>query len=136
APDLNLYTLDGNEIHTKDIDADLLLLYFYDPDCFHCQTSTPEIYTQLYKKYRDKGLKVVAINTSEDKQKWVDFVNKNHMTDWLNGIDNEPNSGLWLKYNLLGTPDNYLLDKEKIIIDKRLDLQELDAKVNSYLNNK
>ncbi len=136
ASDLSLSTLDGQEINTKDIDADLLLLYFYDPDCGHCQTSTPEIYTQLYEKYKNRGLKVIAINTSDDKQKWADFVAKNNLVDWLNGMDNEPNSGLWLKYNLMGTPENYLVDKEKIIIDKRLDLQELDAKVGSYLNSK
>ncbi len=94
------------------------------------------MHDDLYKKYKDKGLKVVAINTASNKQEWADFVNTYKLNDWINASDLNYKSQYWLNYDLSGIPMTYLLDKNKKIIAKKIDSKQLDSLLEIYLGNK
>ena len=136
APNIGLEDLNDEVVNTNAISADYLVLYFYDPHCGYCKTETPKMHDDLYKKYKDKGLKVVAINTASNKQEWADFVNTYKLNDWINASDLNYKSQYWLNYDLSGIPMTYLLDKNKKIIAKKIDSKQLDSLLEIYLGNK
>lgn len=60
----------------RDIEAEYLLLYFYDPDCGHCKKMTPKL-VEFYNNY-EGNLAVYAVSGNNDN-KWLKFVKKNEM---------------------------------------------------------
>lgn len=135
AHNLTLQTLKGYTINTNDIDAEYLLLYFYSPSCGHCQTATPELHDKLYAKYKDRGLKVVTINLSNEKQEWERFVKSKNIGDWINCADPEYKSQYWMYYDTSGIPAIFVLNKNKTIIAKKVDEQNLEKLFDYYINN-
>lgn len=133
AHNLELQTLEGETINTNDIEAEYLLLYFYNPGCGHCQTTTPEIHDKLYTKYKEKGLKVVTINLNNDKEEWAEFVQSKNISDWINCADPEYRSQYWMYYDTSSVPSIFVLDKNKTIIGKKIDEKNLEKLFDYYI---
>lgn len=107
------------------------ILYFWEPDCSHCQEETPK-FSKAFddNKLKDRGVTVIAVylhrNINEwDKytkhiNSWFDFVLKNKMTKWLNVWEPFGYSQYRDKYDISSSPVLYLLDKDKKIIAKRI----------------
>lgn len=134
AQNLNLTTLEGDSINTNDIESKYTLLYFYSPTCSYCNIEIEKIKTELYPKYKDVGLKIVTINTSPDKDDWVKYIEQHAIQDWINLSDPNYTSQYWMKYDVSGTPSIYLLNKDKIIIAKKLNVENLDKYLSRFLN--
>ncbi|MDR1883616.1 MAG: TlpA family protein disulfide reductase [Prevotella sp.] len=123
ARNLSLQTLDGKTVNTNDIDARCLLLYFYDSACRHCQTAVPDLHDKVYAKYKDKGLEVVAINLSNNREEWDSFVKNKKITGWINCADLEYKSRYWIYYDTANIPSAFVLDRDKKIVAKIADGQ-------------
>ncbi len=136
AQNLTLETIEGKAINTNDIQSDYLLLYFYDTTCGHCQKETPEVHNKLYKKYKNKGLEIVAINIGSDKKEWTKFIAENGLTNWLNCADPDYKSKYWMYYDTSHIPSTFVLDKNKIIVAKKIDEQNLEKFFDFYLQDK
>jgi peroxiredoxin len=132
---LNLITVDGDSISTDEIQAKYLLLYFYDPDCGYCRTETPKLHDELYKKYKDKGLEILAINVASDEEAWKELIDTNKLTDWINCSDPDYKSEYWLHYDISGVPMIYVLDKNKKIIAKKVDEVNLEKLFKHIIGN-
>ncbi|WP_029905511.1 TlpA disulfide reductase family protein [Prevotella sp. 10(H)] len=135
AQNLELQTMEGKTINTNEIPAEFLILYFYDPECGHCQTSTPKLHNGLYAKYKSKGVEVVAIDIVNNKQKWEAFVNNKKLTDWINCADPEYKSNFWMNYDTSGVPSVYVLNRNKIILAKMLDEENLEKLFKYYIKD-
>lgn len=130
AYNLTLQTIDEKTINTNDIKAEYTVLYFYDPDCTHCKAQTPKLYNELYQKYRDKGVEIIAINIGKDKQEWEQFVTENKLTDWINCSDFDFKSSYWMYYDISGIPAVFVLNKDKIIVAKKINEENLEKFFN------
>ena len=115
--------------------ADYLILVFWSPDCGHCKKAAPKM-VELEKEYRDKGVKIFAVCTEVNKDPWTEFIKKYHTEHFINVIDPYNYSKFRDKYDIYSTPTVYLLDKDKKIIAKRLDLEQLKELLNRHLNEK
>ncbi len=136
AINIPLKTTEGDSINTSEIVSDYIVLYFYDLNCGHCTTETPRLHNELYEKYKDKGLKIIAINIGSDKKEWVEYIQKHNLTDWINAADMDYKSQYWLNYDLSGIPMTYLLDKDKKIIAKKIDTKQIDTLLEYYIKDK
>lgn len=133
ARNIKLTTIDGKTIETNDIKAEYLILYFYGHDCNHCIEETPRIYNEVYTKYKDKGLQVVAIDIKgSDKTEWDKFVKNNKMTGWINAADPNNISQYWLNYDTSYIPSVFVLDKNKKIVAKKIDSKGLEQFFDYY----
>lgn len=128
-----LQELSGKEFNLYDVNAPYTLVYFFEPSCGHCLTTTPKIY-DVYKKYRDKGFKVVAMYLMTDKKEWTDFLDKHQMYDWINAWDPDRKSYYWQFFDTSTTPGVYLLDKDKKFIAKKIDSESLDRILDYEFN--
>ncbi|MDR0824238.1 MAG: AhpC/TSA family protein [Prevotella sp.] len=134
AHNLILTTLIGDTIKTNDIEADYLILYFYSHDCNHCIMETPVLHDKLYKKYKDKGVQVVAIDLKgEDKEEWEKFVETNKIANWINVADPMYKSQYWIYYDISKIPSVFVLDKNKKIVAKKLESKGLGEFFDYYI---
>lgn len=125
ATDLRMQTQQGNFINLHQIKAKYTVLYFYEPGCGHCKTVTPELFN-LYKKYKAKGLEVFSVYILDDKNEWIDYTTVNKY-DWINVYDPSNASFFRYYYDVYSTPVIYMLDKNKKIIAKRIDVETVES---------
>jgi hypothetical protein len=77
----------------------------------------------LYDEYKDKGVEVVAITLENEFTGWKKYIEE-HDLDWVNGFESNfdrPNF-LWYYY-IPSTPKKLILDADKKIIAKNLDVE-------------
>lgn len=131
APQLILWDTLGNKINLRDIDAKFTVLYFYDPDCGHCQRKTPILYEQ-YPEMQAKGVEILGICTGTDEKKWKDFI-KNLDLGWINLADLQSQTYVKYFYDVRSTPTVYILDKDKKIILKKIDALDIPKVIDQLL---
>ena len=74
APDFSVNDMKGNKLRLSAWKGDPVILRFWDTECKYCRADTP-VFNQYFEKYKEKGLKVVYINTSKESAEAVaDFI--------------------------------------------------------------
>ncbi|WP_420581680.1 thioredoxin-like domain-containing protein [Reichenbachiella sp.] len=128
APQIYLLDTLENRVSLYDIKSDYMVLFFYDPDCGHCKKKTPVLY-DLYKKM-EGDFDVVAVTVGTDTKKWKDFINKFELDGWKHLGDPYYKSNFRVQYNVRSTPQVYIVDKDKTIIAKKLDVEQIEGFIN------
>lgn len=122
APELILKDSSGTFHSMHALPNKYTLLIFWSPTCGHCKTMIPELY-QKYAQYRDRcDIAAFAILSEPDEHtrpKWYEFIRQHHL-DWINLDGGEANIDWHEVYDVITTPQIYLLDREKKILAKKL----------------
>ena len=121
----------GIFVSLYDVEKDFTVLYFWEPNCGHCQEATPKL-KAYYDKPKDYSLEVFAVCTTADKEKWTKYIEDNKLT-WINGWDPKRISHFDFYYNVQSTPTIYVLDKNKKIIAKKLAVEEIGPFIDNYI---
>lgn len=135
AKDIRLMDPNDQFLSMYMIHAEYLVLFFYEPTCGHCKKTTP-VMKKLSEKYWEKGVEVLGIYTQGDKKEWTDFIESQHLDNWHNGWDPYNQSQFRLNYDIRSTPSIYLLDKNKNILGKRIDVETLELMLEDELKKK
>lgn len=135
APTLHLISNDGSLVSLEMIDADYTILFFFEPSCGHCKKTTPKM-KELGDKYWEKGVEIMGIYTQSDKTEWDRFIQEQHLENWINAWDPYNQSGFRANYDVSSTPTIYLLDKNKVIIGKKIDVETIDKMLGDLLKEK
>lgn len=131
APNMLLVDTAGNYVAMHSVEAEYLVVYFWEPDCGHCQRETPKL-KKLYDDMKGKGLEVYSVCIDrKNTDKWKQYINK-HNLDWINVYDGKQWTSFHNLYDLIATPTIYLLDKDKKIMAKRINAHQL----RKYLERK
>jgi thiol-disulfide isomerase/thioredoxin len=128
----------GVHFNMHQVEADYLVLVFWEADCGHCKTAIPKLYEIYEKSLKEEGIKVLAVSTlfgEEGKVKWVDFVNANKLYDWINAW-NPYSYDYKITYDILTTPQILILDKNKKIIAKKIAAEQVEDIINAVRANK
>lgn len=125
---------DPNGISHKlsDFKGKIILLEFWASWCGPCRQETPNL-VKTYKKFNPKGFEIFAVSQDGEKDRWLmaiknDSLNWIHVSD-LKGNDNEAS----LIYGVNGIPDNFLIDKNGVIIARNLRGDKLNEKLAEIL---
>lgn len=124
----------GTDFSLSDIDSRFTILYFWEADCGHCQKSTPALH-EVYTRMLDKDVQVISvhvINSIEGKEKWVDFINENHLLGWINCWSPYSNE-FRTQYNLLSYPQLFVLDRDKKIIAKKVTPEQAEQIISNII---
>jgi thiol-disulfide isomerase/thioredoxin len=135
-----------------DVKADYTILVFWDPECGHCKTELPK-FAELMKKYKDKGIAVYSVS-QDHSAAWKKFIRDNKMTDFINvavpkdvyekdqakaheyvrkGLTDYPSLNYRNYYDIVSTPRIFLLDKNKVIVAKQLEAEQMDKIIEHFL---
>ena len=108
----NLYDLD---------EADYYIIVFYSSGCPHCQIEIPVLYDFIKDT---SNIKVIAIGLEDEETAWEE------MTDGFEKFTNILDLDKWeskrvIDFGISNIPNYFILNKEKIIIAKPEDVEEL-----------
>jgi len=122
ARDFAFDTENLGRIKLSDVESKVTILYFWDSECGHCRKETPRL-KKLYDDYKERGVEVVAITLENEFTSWKKYI-KEHDLDWINGFESnfERPNFLWYYY-IPSTPKKLILDANKRIIAKNLDVE-------------
>ena len=127
APAINgVYTTDDKTVNMYDIDAEYLIIIFWEPSCGHCKTELPRLYN-IYNDLLKKGvdIEVFAMLGDKDTTKWKNFIKEKDIKDWVNVWDKHWSTNFKIFYDVYSTPTIYVLDREKKIIAKRITSEQV-----------
>ena len=125
APDFSVPTLDGKTISFSDIETDYVMLIFWATWCPHCTQSIPEI-IKMYDNQKEKKIEVIAFSLDTDEEAWRNYITE-HKLDWINTSDLKSwDSEIAIDYNIYATPTLIVLDKNRKIISKPLNLYQIE----------
>ena len=149
-------TTEKNWKNLHEVKSDYTLLIFWSDDCGHCKREIPK-YKKFYdsiKKATDVSFEIFAVCTHLENTGWRKFI-KQHNLNWINVSDFpdlRDNYSKYIKrttyvngekittgftdgksinfrnsYDVFVTPVGYLLDKNKKIIAKQFEFEQLDG---------
>ena len=124
APNLKMRGTDGMLHELAKVDADIMVVYFWDTNCSFCKKTSPEL-KKLHEKYQSNGFKVFAVYTQGESDKWKEYIEKNEL-NWINVWDPMRITNYHKLYDIYSTPVMYVLDKDKKIIAKRIGIESLE----------
>lgn len=135
AKDMKLVTDDNQIINLYQMKSEYIIIAFWEPGCGHCKKTLPklhEIYTHL-RWDLDWDIEVLAIFTQvQEHEKWTNFIEEHAMTDWINAYDPYGWAKFRDNYDIYSTPVIYLLDKDKKIIAKRIDVESIEEFIENH----
>lgn len=116
----------------SDLKGKIILLEFWSSTCGPCRKENPNL-VNTYEKYNPYGFEIFAVSQDTDKTRWLKAIEKDklnwiHLSD-LKGYSNKAS----LIYGIKGIPDNFLIDKNGIIISRNLRGEELNKKLSEIM---
>ena len=130
APELDLKTPDLQEVKLSDVKAEYVILVFWDPTCGHCKVIVPRLDSAYKHSWKQMGVEMVGVLAGGTKEQWLDFIKKHKLSDWVNLWDPKQKNLYRQLYDVYQTPVIYLLDKNKKIKAKKLDVKQLEEVLN------
>jgi thiol-disulfide isomerase/thioredoxin len=117
-----------------DVEADYTVLYIWSPECGHCREATPKL-KKMYHKFKEQGvdIEVFAVGNEFENEDWIEYIRKNKL-DWINVSDGgDFRSNFRSLYDVYSTPQTYLLDKNKKILSKKMNVESLEKILEYYI---
>lgn len=125
AQELVMQDTTGKSWRLSDIPADYTIVYFWSATCGHCKKATPKLQT-LYEVTKHRyNWEVYSVCIDRDLKEFKKFINKYNF-NWPNVYDTEDKNYFRVKYNVFSTPQIYILDKNKKIVAKRIDVSTIE----------
>ena len=134
APEIKTFKEDNTMVSLSEIKAKYTVLFFFAPDCGHCQKQSPFL-VDFYKKVKEKNwdVKVLAIctyvGTDRMPECWK-YTKEKGFDDFINTIDPYMISRYKTLYNVETTPQIYVLDENKIIRSKSIEAKQLEEVID------
>lgn len=127
APEMILYDTLQRPVSLYKVNAEYTLVYFWDPDCSHCKKETP-LLKDFYTKNKDLlNLEVYAVCMDTSWKDMKNYIIKNQ-TSWINvnGFYSITQDFRDI-YDVHSSPVMYLLDKNKMIVAKRVLTEQMSS---------
>lgn len=128
--DLTMETYDGTWRSVYDLNNDFIILYFWEPGCGHCKTTTPKL-KEIYSRMKPEGIEVFAVCTQDNREEWEKYIAENEL-EWINGWDPARQTHFDYYYNVNSTPMIYILNRDKTIIAKKLPVESIENFIANY----
>lgn len=111
------------------------IIYFWASWCVPCRKENPNT-VAIFKKYKSKGLKIIAISLDIDEQQWINTIEEDHLS-WLQLSNlNGWNEPLLQHFKVTSIPKAIVLDKKGNIIAKDLKGEDLSNKLDELFGKK
>jgi peroxiredoxin len=113
APAFSVLILDGKTIDSKALKGKVVLLDFFATWCGPCLAEMPHLEKEVWQKYKDKGLVVLAIGREHQNSELVEFQKKRGFTFPMAG---DAKREVYGRYATQYIPRNILIGKDGKIL--------------------
>lgn len=124
-PNLILSDTLGRPIELHELKADYTILFLFNPGCGHCKGEAPHL-MELFEtvKSKDYTLTIMTGTVFNNEADWLNFIRQYNMQPLLNGRD------AWgtvdfNRFNTFAYPTIYVLDKDKRIVAKHIEVKQV-----------
>lgn len=129
----SLLGMTGQDIRAKDtalvyrslyeLNAPYLVVFIYTYECDHCKEAAPKM-ARLYNELKPKGVEFFGLCTGADMGEFKKFIRR-YRLPFHNVYDPNYESKYYLKYHIDITPEIYVIDKNRKIIAKDLQPEQI-----------
>jgi thiol-disulfide isomerase/thioredoxin len=125
------------------VDADYTVLIFWDPTCGHCKEELPKIDSVYRASWKKNNVKIFTVLTEDKVSEWHNYIKEHNLNDWINVYQTKEmeaaeataqKPGFRQLFDVTMTPTLFLLDKDKRIIGKKLNWEQLNDFLQLKLN--
>jgi thiol-disulfide isomerase/thioredoxin len=113
APDFSLPLTDGTSVRLADFKGKAVFLNFWATWCGPCRAEMPSM-EALYRRYRNQGLEILAVNVQEDQRTAAAFMNQFGLS-FPAALDG---GGVSRRYGIAAFPTTYIIDREGLIVSR------------------
>ena len=133
-PDFTQLDPNGKPVKMSDFKGKYLMLDFWASWCGPCRRENPNV-VRMYSKYREKGFEILGISLDNNKQRWLNAIEKDQLT-WpqVSDLKGWSNTVAQL-YQVTAIPKTFLLNPEGKIIAVNLRGPALEAKLKEIFLN-
>lgn len=144
AADMNMVDSVGKPTTLYGIKASYTVVCFWDPTCGHCQVEVPKLDSMYQAKWKQQGVQIYGVMTDGGKPAWLKFIREHKLDGWnhVYQLDEVKEAeiaagkpGFRQLFDVYQTPILYLLDKDKNIIAKKLNYEQLDDLLQMKIKN-
>jgi len=132
APEFSMPDPDGNPIELNSFSGKYVLIDFWASWCAPCRAVNPDL-VKIYDKYGNKGFTILGVSVDKDREKWLKAIEQDGL-QWTNVSEANGWNEITDLYGIKAVPQNFLLDPQGIIIDKNIEVQQLDILLEEVLN--
>jgi thiol-disulfide isomerase/thioredoxin len=141
APDIELPSIDGNDIKLSELRGKVVLINFWAAWCAPCRKKAPAL-REILNTYKDtefddgeKGFEILSVSLDKNEIAWHNAVAKDSIQDFINVGDMTGwDSPAAKDYNIKRIPTSLLIDGEGEIVAINLIPKDLDKKLKKMKN--
>lgn len=133
APDIDLPDREGKSLKLSSLRGQVVLLDFWASWCGPCRHENPNV-VKAFKAYENKGFTVFSVSLDENKEKWLNAIQKDGLV-WpshVSDLKGWRSAGSAL-YKVTGIPATFLIGKDGKIVAKNLRGAALENKLKELL---
>jgi len=118
-PDFEFVAFSGNKRSLYEFKGKYVLLDFWGVWCVDCRVETP-FHVEAYKRFKERGLEILSLNTDENIQIAKDYLAKNNIT-WTQATNESIRSLVEITYQLQEYPSTLLIgpDLKVLVLDQK-----------------
>lgn len=139
AKDFYAFNTQGGVTRMSEQKADWLIVYFWDYDCSHCKKVTPALAEAIKEFATYPNVKLMTISINGDVNVWKTKLKEYGLDGLANTVNTQDHTrigGFQGNYDILSTPRIFVLDKEKKVYAKQIDVATLKKILNHELGIK
>ncbi len=110
----------------------VILIDFWASWCKPCREQNSRL-SSLYETYKPRGFEIVGVSIDRDTTDFINTIAEDKMT-WINLIDRIDETSVSRFYQTLSIPSNVLINRDGIITDKDIIIDNLEHKIDSLLS--
>lgn len=123
APNVTAPDPSGQPRTLYDLEAPYLVVFMYNPSCDHCREQAP-VLNQMYRAQGEpKTFDVYAIALDTEPQEWKQFIQQFGMP--FTNVFDPSNRAIYKQYYVDNTPEVYVLNPDRKIIAKNINVKQL-----------
>lgn len=113
--------------------SEAIIIDFWASWCPDCRKVNPDL-VKIYNQFKDNGLDIVSVSLDTDEAKWKKAIADDNLS-WPNHVSDLKgwNNDVAQMYMIAFIPQNLILDKNGMIIEKNLPAEKMEDLLSSML---